>query len=59
MADVFDALTSERSYKKAWSTDEAFDEIVKQRGEQFSPRVVDAFVECFDAICMIRNTYLD
>lgn len=59
VADVFDALTSERSYKKAWSTDEAFDEIVKQRGEQFSPRVVDAFVECFDAICMIRNTYLD
>ncbi|SCZ79103.1 HD-GYP domain-containing protein [Pseudobutyrivibrio xylanivorans] len=59
VADVFDALTSERSYKKAWSTEEAYDEIVKQRGEQFSPRVVDAFVECFDMICLIRNTYLD
>ncbi|SDI62672.1 HD domain-containing protein [Pseudobutyrivibrio sp. 49] len=59
VADVFDALTSERSYKRAWTSQEAYDEIIKQRGEQFSPRVVDAFIECYNQICVIRDTYLD
>lgn len=59
VADVFDALTSERSYKRAWSNQEAYEEIIKQRGEQFSPRVVDAFIECYSQICVIRDTYLD
>ncbi len=59
VADVFDALTSERSYKRAWSNEEAYNEIIKQRGEQFSPRVVDAFIECFNQIRVIRDTYLD
>lgn len=59
VADVFDALTSKRSYKRAWSNQEAYDEIIKQRGEQFSPRVVDAFIECYNQICVIRDTYLD
>jgi HD-GYP domain-containing protein (c-di-GMP phosphodiesterase class II) len=44
VADVFDALTSQRSYKHAWDVKEAFTEIVKGRGTQFSPRVVDAFM---------------
>ena len=45
VADVFDALTHERPYKHAWSVVEAVGEIKRERGRQFDPRVVDAFVE--------------
>ena len=44
VADVFDALTSERPYKKAWSVEESIEEIRRQRGRQFDPRVVEAFL---------------
>ncbi len=44
VADVFDALTSARTYKRAWTTAEAVRYIVDGRGAQFEPRVVDAFV---------------
>jgi len=44
VADVFDALTNERPYKKAWSLDDALREIVAQRERQFDPDVVDAFL---------------
>jgi response regulator RpfG family c-di-GMP phosphodiesterase len=43
VADVFDALTHERPYKSAWPVREAVAEIIRQRGRQFDPRVVDAF----------------
>jgi len=45
IADVFDALTHPRPYKRAWSVDEAVEEIRRQRGRQFDPRIVDAFLE--------------
>ena len=45
VADVFDALMSERPYKKAWPIDDALEEIKRQRGHQFDPRVVDAFLK--------------
>src|SRR6266487_3617120 len=44
VADVFDALTSERPYKKAWTIDEALAEIQYQNRRQFDPRVVEAFM---------------
>lgn len=44
IADVFDALTHERPYKKAWTVAEALDEICSQSGRQFDPRVVEAFL---------------
>jgi putative two-component system response regulator len=44
VADVFDTLTSDRSYRKAWSRQQAVTEIMTQRGKQFDPRVVQAFV---------------
>jgi putative two-component system response regulator len=44
VADVFDTLTSDRAYRKAWSRQQAVTEIMTQRGEQFDPRVVQAFV---------------
>lgn len=42
VADAFDALTTERPYKRAWSRDEAVAEIVRERGRLFCPVVVDA-----------------
>jgi putative two-component system response regulator len=44
VADVFDALTHERPYKEAWPLDRAIAEIEAQRGIQFDPRAVDAFL---------------
>lgn len=44
VADVFDALTHERPYKKAWPIAEAVAEIKRQEGQQFSPDVVQAFL---------------
>lgn len=44
-ADVFDALTSARTYKRAWSPLEAIQYIVSSSGAQFEPRIVDAFVQ--------------
>ena len=44
VADVFDALTSHRSYKHAWSPLEAIKFIRSATGTQFEPRVVDAFL---------------
>lgn len=43
VADVYDALTSRRSYKNAWDSKEAYDEIVRNSGTQFDPQVVEAF----------------
>lgn len=45
VADVFDALTSERPYKQAWTQQEATEEIQRQSGRQFDPRVVEAFLK--------------
>ena len=59
VADVFDALTSERAYKNAWPIEKAKQEIIRQRGEQFSPVVVDAFISCFDEIKAINEKYND
>jgi putative two-component system response regulator len=43
VADVFDSLTHERPYKRAFTIDESVDEILRGRGEHFDPNVVDAF----------------
>jgi HD-GYP domain-containing protein (c-di-GMP phosphodiesterase class II) len=44
VCDVYDALTSVRPYKEAWSVQEAKAEIERQAGTQFDPRVVHAFL---------------
>ena len=44
VADAFDALTSERVYKRAWSTPAALDELQREAGEQFDPAVVAALL---------------
>lgn len=45
IADVFDALCSERPYKRAWPVQEAHDEILRCSGSHFDPGCVDAFVQ--------------
>ncbi len=45
IADVFDALTHERPYKKAWPVSQAVEEIQHQSGRHFDPAVVAAFLE--------------
>lgn len=45
VADVYDALTSDRPYRKAMSPFDAKDILLKGRGTDFDPRVIDAFVE--------------
>jgi hypothetical protein len=44
LADMYDALVTERVYKRKWSHEEAREEILKNRGKRFDPAVVDAFV---------------
>ena len=44
VADVFDALTQKRPYKAAWPLEDAVAEIDRQRGRQFDPDVVEAFL---------------
>ncbi len=43
VADVFDALTTKRSYKKAWSFEDASDYILSKKGSMFEPALVDLF----------------
>ncbi|HEY7400250.1 MAG TPA: HD domain-containing phosphohydrolase [Actinomycetota bacterium] len=58
VADVFDALTHQRPYKEPWPLDRAIDEIGRQRGEQFDPRVVDAFLAIQSDVVVAANEAL-
>jgi putative two-component system response regulator len=44
LCDVFDALISDRPYKRAWSVAAALEEIVARSGHHFDPRLVDCFL---------------
>jgi len=50
IADVFDALTSQRPYRGPYSIEVAIDIITKERGRHFDPRVVDVFLENIDEV---------
>ncbi|WP_348708712.1 two-component system response regulator [uncultured Pseudoalteromonas sp.] len=57
IADVFDALTSKRPYKKAWSIEEALDLLKDEAGKHFDPQLVDLFIGQIGSIIEIKNTY--
>lgn len=57
LADVFDALTSIRPYKRAWSFEEAIELIVKEKGEHFDPDLVDLFIENIDRVREIYQKF--
>lgn len=57
ITDVFDALTSERPYKKAWPIEQALEEISRSRGTHFDPKVVDAFFTIQPQILHIKEQF--
>ncbi len=59
LADVFDALTTPRVYKDAWSVDDAVAHIQRERGRHFDPKIVAAFEQCLDQLLEVRAAYLE
>jgi putative two-component system response regulator len=57
VADVFDALTSHRPYRRAFPIDEAVDIMRSERGRHFDPRLVDLFLENVDEVTELRERY--
>ena len=55
VADVFDALTTGRVYKPAWSIDAARDRLLAERGRQFDPVGVDAFLRRWSDIAAFHD----
>jgi len=58
VADVFDALASDRPYKAAWSNDKAIEEIRGQAGVHFDPEIVAVFLAITDRLIAIREMHL-
>jgi response regulator RpfG family c-di-GMP phosphodiesterase len=59
LADVYDALTSKRCYKEAFTHERARDIIVSSKGTHFDPDIVDAFLEIQDVFDQIRSSLQD
>lgn len=59
MADVFDALGSDRCYKKAWSDDEIFQYFRDEKGKHFDPKLVELFFDNLELFLEIRERYKD
>lgn len=59
VADVFDALTSVRPYKAAWTTERAVTYIGEQRGQHFCPRCADVFLDRMERVREIRAQLAD
>lgn len=57
LADVFDALTSKRPYKEAFSVEKAFGIIEEERWYHFNPKLVNAFFQIKDEILNIKEKY--
>ncbi|MCM0148753.1 response regulator [Photobacterium galatheae] len=57
IADVFDALTSERPYKTAWSVEDASNYIRENSGTHFDPLLVDAFCRCLPDLLYIKDKW--
>jgi hypothetical protein len=59
IADVFDALASDRVYKKAWEMPRIKELFEVERGRQFDPNLTKVFLDTFDEFAKIRETYRD
>jgi putative two-component system response regulator len=59
LADVFDALTSERPYKKAWTVEASMEYIDANRGKHFDPRLVDLFRSRLPDILAIKDKFAE
>ncbi len=59
IADVFDALGSDRVYKKAWDIDRIVEEFKKEQGKHFDPMLIDAFLSNLPEFLKIRDSFRD
>lgn len=59
IADVFDALGSDRVYKKAWDDQDIFDLFEKEKGQHFDPILIELFFENLEKLIQIRKKYSD
>ena len=59
VADVMDALLSDRTYKRAWTYDETLDYIIREKGKMFDPKVVEVVVNYRDEIERIAGESLE
>lgn len=59
IVDVFDALTSKRPYKKAWTAPEAMQYMINEKEKHFDPDILDAFTEIFPDILAIKDSLSD
>jgi len=55
LADVFDALGSDRIYKPAWDDEKIFNLFKEERGKHFDPKLVDIFFENLDQFLEVRD----
>ena len=59
VADVFDALTSKRPYKEAWTVEQTMAEMNAQKGRHFEPRLVELLEQNLDEILTIKAQFED
>ena len=59
VADVFDALGSDRVYKDAWEDEKIFELFKEERGKHFDPKLIDIFFEHVDEFLEVRNILKD
>ena len=59
LADVFDALGSQRCYKNAWEDEKIFELFQNEKGKHFDPKLIDLFFDNLDKFMKIRDRYKD
>ena len=59
IADVFDALTSRRPYKDAWTVEKTVSYLQEQSGRQFDPRLVPLFIENLEEVLLLMEQFTD
>jgi response regulator RpfG family c-di-GMP phosphodiesterase len=59
IADVYDALTSERQYKRAWTVQETKDHMLAESGKHFDPKLLKLFFNCTDELEYVQKTFSD
>lgn len=59
ICDVFDALTSERPYKREWPVEKAIQELQDLSGRHFDPDLVDKFIETLPEVLKVKEQYQD
>jgi len=59
ISDVYDALSSRRSYKETWEESRVLDTLLQERGKHFDPEIVDTFISILDVIRNIAHQYPD